>query len=216
MTEAVRPGDNVIAVRVHQWSAASYLEDQDQWWLPGIFRDVTLQARPAGGIDGRLAAHRRTTATGAGAHRRRDHGRPRRRSRSRLRCPELGVERVWATAGRRRRPSTSTSVEPWSAERAAALRRDGVDGARRRSRCGSGFRTVEIARRPVPGQRPPRRVPRHQPARDPPGPRTRLRRGARPRRPGADEAVQRQRDPHQPLPAASAPARPRRRARASG
>ncbi|WBP91098.1 glycoside hydrolase family 2 TIM barrel-domain containing protein [Kitasatospora cathayae] len=39
---------NVLAVRVHQWSAGSYLEDQDQWWLPGIFRDVTLLHRPAG------------------------------------------------------------------------------------------------------------------------------------------------------------------------
>jgi beta-galactosidase len=39
------PGRNVLAVRVHQWSAASYLEDQDQWWLPGIFRSVTLEAR---------------------------------------------------------------------------------------------------------------------------------------------------------------------------
>ncbi|MCH0557915.1 glycoside hydrolase family 2 TIM barrel-domain containing protein [Streptomyces sp. MUM 16J] len=39
---------NVLAVRVHQWSAGSYLEDQDQWWLPGIFRDVTLLHRPTG------------------------------------------------------------------------------------------------------------------------------------------------------------------------
>ncbi|MFJ9540991.1 glycoside hydrolase family 2 TIM barrel-domain containing protein [Streptomyces sp. NPDC101225] len=45
----LRPGGNVLAVRVHQWSAGSYLEDQDQWWLPGIFRDVTLLHRPAGG-----------------------------------------------------------------------------------------------------------------------------------------------------------------------
>lgn len=44
----LRPGGNVLAVRVHQWSAGSYLEDQDQWWLPGIFRDVTLLHRPAG------------------------------------------------------------------------------------------------------------------------------------------------------------------------
>ncbi len=41
------PGRNVIAVRVHQWSAGSYLEDQDMWWLSGIFRDVTLLARPS-------------------------------------------------------------------------------------------------------------------------------------------------------------------------
>lgn len=47
----VRPGrDNVLAVRVPQWSAGSYLEDQDQWWLSGIFRDVTLIARPAAGV----------------------------------------------------------------------------------------------------------------------------------------------------------------------
>ncbi|MEV7190256.1 glycoside hydrolase family 2 TIM barrel-domain containing protein [Streptomyces sp. NPDC093510] len=46
--ELLRPGGNVLAVRVHQWSAGSYLEDQDQWWLPGIFRDVTLLHRPDG------------------------------------------------------------------------------------------------------------------------------------------------------------------------
>ncbi|MFE5814556.1 glycoside hydrolase family 2 TIM barrel-domain containing protein [Streptomyces sp. NPDC056479] len=47
--ELLKPSGNVLAVRVHQWSAGSYLEDQDQWWLPGIFRDVTLLHRPAGG-----------------------------------------------------------------------------------------------------------------------------------------------------------------------
>ncbi|WP_327318612.1 glycoside hydrolase family 2 TIM barrel-domain containing protein [Streptomyces sp. NBC_01235] len=46
----LRPSGNVLAVRVHQWSAGSYLEDQDQWWLPGIFRDVTLLHRPAGSV----------------------------------------------------------------------------------------------------------------------------------------------------------------------
>ena len=51
VTELVRPGPNVIMVRVHQWSAMSYLEDQDQWWLPGIFRSVTVLGRPRGAID---------------------------------------------------------------------------------------------------------------------------------------------------------------------
>ncbi|MDT0466503.1 glycoside hydrolase family 2 TIM barrel-domain containing protein [Streptomyces gibsoniae] len=46
----LRPRGNVLAVRVHQWSAGSYLEDQDQWWLPGIFRDVTLLHRPADAV----------------------------------------------------------------------------------------------------------------------------------------------------------------------
>ncbi len=51
VTEHLRAGSNVLAVRVHQWSAGSYLEDQDQWWLPGIFRSVTLLQRPQGGIE---------------------------------------------------------------------------------------------------------------------------------------------------------------------
>ncbi len=49
-TEALVEGENVLALRVTQWSASSYLEDQDMWWLPGVFRDVTLQAAPAGGL----------------------------------------------------------------------------------------------------------------------------------------------------------------------
>ena len=47
---ALLPGRNVLAVRVHQWSAGSYLEDQDMWWLSGIFRSVQLLARPAGSL----------------------------------------------------------------------------------------------------------------------------------------------------------------------
>ncbi|TDD26871.1 DUF4981 domain-containing protein [Kribbella turkmenica] len=45
VSAVLRQGRNVLAVRVHQWSSGSYLEDQDMWWLPGIFRDVTLRAR---------------------------------------------------------------------------------------------------------------------------------------------------------------------------
>ena len=51
VTEAVRPGDNLLAVRVTQWSAFTYVEDQDQWWLSGIFRGVSLEHRPAGAIE---------------------------------------------------------------------------------------------------------------------------------------------------------------------
>lgn len=46
LTSAARVGDNLLAVRVFQWSDGSYLEDQDMWWLSGIFRDVTLLALP--------------------------------------------------------------------------------------------------------------------------------------------------------------------------
>lgn len=43
-------GDDVLAVRVHTFSAASYLEDQDEWWAPGIIRSVVLRERPEGAI----------------------------------------------------------------------------------------------------------------------------------------------------------------------
>uniref|UniRef100_UPI00345BC812 sugar-binding domain-containing protein n=1 Tax=uncultured Paraglaciecola sp. TaxID=1765024 RepID=UPI00345BC812 len=39
-------GKNRIAVMVIRWSDGSYLEDQDMWWLSGIFRDVTLLTKP--------------------------------------------------------------------------------------------------------------------------------------------------------------------------
>ena len=43
--------DNVLVVRVHTFSAASYVEDQDEWWNPGIIRSVTLRERPELAID---------------------------------------------------------------------------------------------------------------------------------------------------------------------
>ncbi|PIF02536.1 MAG: hypothetical protein CR979_01235, partial [Propionibacterium sp.] len=46
LTDAVREGENVIAVRVHQFCDSTFLEDQDMWWLSGIFRSVELLARP--------------------------------------------------------------------------------------------------------------------------------------------------------------------------
>jgi beta-galactosidase len=51
VTGHVTSGVNTLVVRVHQWSSMSYLEDQDQWWLPGIFREVRLLGRPAAGLD---------------------------------------------------------------------------------------------------------------------------------------------------------------------
>jgi len=46
VTALLQPGENTLAVQVHQWSDASYLEDQDMWRLNGIFRDVWLAALP--------------------------------------------------------------------------------------------------------------------------------------------------------------------------
>ncbi|MFE3164636.1 glycoside hydrolase family 2 TIM barrel-domain containing protein [Streptomyces sp. NPDC059224] len=139
VTSAVRPGDNVVAVRVHQWSAASYLEDQDQWWLPGIFRDVTLLARPVGGVEdvwlrpGYAGGHGRIDpeiTAGAGAF-------P-----VTLRIPELGVERVWQTPADVT-PLDVPGVEPWSAEE-PRLYDVTVASAAETIALRVGFRTVEI------------------------------------------------------------------------
>ncbi len=46
ITDIAKPGLNTLAVRVYQWSDGTYCEDQDMWWLSGIFRDVCLLALP--------------------------------------------------------------------------------------------------------------------------------------------------------------------------
>jgi len=46
ITKIVSPGYNNVSVRVYQWSDGSYCEDQDMWWLSGIFRDVYLVSTP--------------------------------------------------------------------------------------------------------------------------------------------------------------------------
>ena len=48
VTDLVRPGHPAtIALRVHRWGAASWIEDQDMWWMAGIHRSVALYRRPA-------------------------------------------------------------------------------------------------------------------------------------------------------------------------
>lgn len=47
----LQTGKNQIFVMVLRWSDGSYLEDQDMWWLSGIFRDVTLLSKPQLCID---------------------------------------------------------------------------------------------------------------------------------------------------------------------
>ena len=42
ITDFVKYGENDITVRVYKWSDGTYLEDQDMWWLSGIYRDVEL------------------------------------------------------------------------------------------------------------------------------------------------------------------------------
>ena len=124
--------EHLLAVRVRQWSAASYLEDQDMWWLSGIFREVRLLARPAGAVGDLFVHAGYDHRTGTGTLRV-DADVP-----ARVTVPELGVD---AAAGE---TVELPAVEPWSAESPRLY--DGqlaADGERVALRI--GFRTVAVA-----------------------------------------------------------------------
>lgn len=46
ITKYLKEGSNTITLKVMQFSKATYLEDQDYWFLSGIFRPVSLYAKP--------------------------------------------------------------------------------------------------------------------------------------------------------------------------
>jgi beta-galactosidase len=122
---------NVLAVRVHQWSAGSYLEDQDQWWLPGIFRDVTLLHRPGGGVLD-FFVHASYDHVGGTGTLRVDSD-----VAGRVTVPDLGIDVATGEP-------VTVPVEPWSAEVPRLY--DGVlatEGERVPLRI--GFRTVELS-----------------------------------------------------------------------
>lgn len=50
ITDLVRPGKNVVAVKVLRWSDGSYLEDQDMWRFSGIYRPVYVFSTPVAHI----------------------------------------------------------------------------------------------------------------------------------------------------------------------
>jgi beta-galactosidase len=128
-------GENVLAVRVHQWSSASYLEDQDMWWMSGIFREVTLLSRPTGGIDDVHVQAGYDAETGKGSLRvdavvDGDHS-------ARVRLPALGLDiDAGATA-------VVEGIEPWSAENPALYDLQVVTGSET-VELRVGFRTVAI------------------------------------------------------------------------
>ncbi|OYO02151.1 beta-galactosidase [Enemella evansiae] len=130
VTDLLVPGRNVLAVRVHKWSAASYLEDQDMWWLSGIFRSVSLLARPAGGIDD-VFVHA-DWADGVGTLRVEVSGGP-----ATVRLPELDLE--LAPGETRELPG----IEPWSAESPRRYLLE-VVGERETVRQWIGFRSIAI------------------------------------------------------------------------
>lgn len=141
VTAALQPDENLLVVRVHQWSDASYLEDQDQWWLPGIFRDVTLLARPAGRLDDVWVRADYDHRTGAG---RLDVEitAPAAAYPVQLRVPELGIDVTWAQPDDVA-PVAVDAVEPWSAERPRLYHVE-VVAAGEQIALRTGFRTVTI------------------------------------------------------------------------
>ena len=129
---ALRPGRNVLTVRVHQWSAGSYLEDQDMWWLSGIFRPVRLLARPDGGLGDVQVRAEYDHRTGRGVLRVDTPG-P-----ARLTVAELGLVDVDAAG-----PHEIAAVQPWSAELPRLYRAE-VATATERAELRIGFRTVAL------------------------------------------------------------------------
>ena len=142
--ELLRPGeDNVLAVRVHQWSAGTYLEDQDMWWLSGIFRERHA-ARPPGGRRSTTSSCTPTTTT------RRGRG----RCASTPTCPAR-VTRARARHRRRRRarPSTVGASSRGAPSCRGCTTRE-VASAGERVPLRIGFRTVAIEDGAAQGQRP--------------------------------------------------------------
>ena len=140
VTDLLRAGRNQITVRVHQWSSMSYLEDQDQWWLPGIFRDVTLLGRPAGGLDD-LWLRASYDEGGSGLITPElvaaEEAYP-----ITIEVPELGVRTTFGRPGEVEAIKVGP-VEPWSAERPRLYDAE-VGAAGERVRLRLGFRTVLI------------------------------------------------------------------------
>ncbi|WP_228479358.1 glycoside hydrolase family 2 TIM barrel-domain containing protein [Microbacterium atlanticum] len=123
-------GRNVLCVRVHRWSAGTYLEDQDMWWLPGIFRDVELLSRPDDGIDDHFVHADYDASTGLGTLRV-DAGTP-----ATVEIPELGIR---MTAGE----TAIEPVEPWSADR-PRLYRGTLRSPGETVELAVGFRRIDI------------------------------------------------------------------------
>lgn len=46
VTRYINDGENIVCAKVYRYAASTYLEDQDMWWLCGIYREVYLFAEP--------------------------------------------------------------------------------------------------------------------------------------------------------------------------
>lgn len=50
VTKYLVDGENLVCAKVYRYAATTYLEDQDMWWLCGIYREVYLFAEPKASI----------------------------------------------------------------------------------------------------------------------------------------------------------------------
>lgn len=46
ITKYIKDGENTVCAKVYRYAASTYLEDQDMWWLCGIYREVYIFAEP--------------------------------------------------------------------------------------------------------------------------------------------------------------------------
>ncbi len=46
VTKYLKNGENTVCAKVYRYAASTYLEDQDMWWLCGIYREVYLFSEP--------------------------------------------------------------------------------------------------------------------------------------------------------------------------
>lgn len=67
VTDQVHSGDNEVAVVVAKFSAHSYVEDQDQWWMGGLHRPVWIESRPSTHIADLPVSTSFDPATGGGS-----------------------------------------------------------------------------------------------------------------------------------------------------
>mgnify|MGYP001316091394 CR=1 FL=1 len=128
---SLTPGRHEIVVRVAQFSATSYVEDQDMVRLSGIFRDIAVVARPDGGIDDCVVMADYDPITGRGS----------------LDVRVTSTAEVTVRLDGRPVPLGTTDVgpvDPWSAE-SPRLYELVVSTASETVTCRVGFRRIEIS-----------------------------------------------------------------------
>ncbi len=151
------PGPAQLAIVVLRYSAHSYIEDQDKWWMAGLHRSVVLEARPPVHVRDIVCDADYDAATGQGD--------------LTVSCDLDAPPGGWLTGGwstrvslldpegttvavsdaphRTRHHITMSAAQPWSAETPALYRvhvelldADGVALDHVETRC--GFRRVEV------------------------------------------------------------------------